>query len=496
MLSGMLNKIIVLTLPFIIRTIIIRELGVEYAGLSTLFASILQVLNMTELGFSSAVIFSLYKPMADGDNDAICALMAFYRKIYRIVGVVILMAGIIIMPFLKYLIKGSYPDTINLYFLFVIYLVNTVFSYLAFAYKNVLLSASQRQDIINNVSSILDTLKCIIQIIVLIIWKNYYAYIIWNVIFTIANNLVVAYITKHRFPELRCKGIIGEEKKQKIVKQMKGLAISQVSKTTRNSLDSIVLSACCGLLAVTIYGNYYYVFSAVLGFLGVIVQSISAGVGNSVAIETVEKNYEDFKRFNYYMSWIGGWCTIAMLCLYQPFMDLWVGKELIASFEIMLLFCIYFYIVQMGQIRSVYSNAAGLWWEFRWLEIFEIIINLTLNISLGLKFGLAGIIFASIIAVFIFSIIGTTIITIRLYFKRSSAEYFFYCGVYCAVILIVAYFTYLICEMVVMGGILGLSLKLCIVVLLPNSMLFLISMLQKKHRNYLLALIRKNHYLV
>lgn len=487
-LSGMVNRFVVLGLPFIIRTILIRELGAEYAGLSTLFTAILQVLNMAELGFSSAVVFSLYKPMAEDDKNAICALMMFYRKIYRIVGIVILLAGTAVMPFLKFLIKGSYPDSINLYLLFAIYLINTVFSYLAFAYKNVLLSASQRQDIISNISSVLDALKCIIQIIVLIIWKNYYAYIIWNVVFTVANNLVVAYITKKKFPKLQCKGIIEADKKREIVKQMKGLAIGQISKTARNSLDSIILSVFCGLIDVTIYGNYYYVFSAVLGFYVVIIQSISAGVGNSIAVESVGKNYEDFKKFNYYLSWIGGWCTISMLCLYQPFMSLWVGKELMATFGIMILFCIYFYIMQMGQIRSVYANAAGLWWEFRWLEIIEMASNLILNVFLGWKFGMAGIVWATIITVFFFSIVGSTIVTFRLYFKRSPAEYFIYCAVYCAVILVAAYLTYLICGMVTIGGILGLGMKLCIVAILPNCMILIISMMNKRHRCYLLTL--------
>lgn len=491
MFSGIVNKVVVLGLPFAIRTIIIKELGAEFAGLSSLFTSILQVLNMAELGFSSAIAFSLYKPMANNDEDTICSLLKFYRNVYRIVGVVILVAGIALMPFLPYLIKDSYPDTINLYILFLIYLVNTVFSYLAFAYKSVLLSASQRQDIVSNISTVLDAIKCVIQIITLMTWKNYYAYIAWNVVFTIANNLVIAYITKRRFPRIECRGKIEEQRKRSLVKQIKGLAIGQISKTARNSLDTVILSALCGLIDVAMYGNYYYVFSAVLGFFIVIIQSVSAGVGNSIATESVDKNYNDFKRFNYYLSWIGGWCTVCLLCLYQPFMELWAGKELTVPFWIMFLFCAYFYIMQMGQVRSMYANAAGLWWEFRWLEVLEMFANLTLNIYLGWKFGMAGILWATIITVFLFSIVGSTIVTFKHYFKRSCMEYFLDCFIYCIVTLVAGFITYLGCQRIVVEGIGGLGLRLGISVLIPNVIFFLISIISCRHRKYLIELMKK-----
>ena len=113
--TGALSKFVMLIFPFIIRTIIIRKLGSEYLGLSSLFTSILQVLNLAELGFSSAITFSMYKPLADNDKDMVCALLNMFKKIYRIVGVVIILIGLVLLPFLKSLIHGSYPEDINLY---------------------------------------------------------------------------------------------------------------------------------------------------------------------------------------------------------------------------------------------------------------------------------------------------------------------------------------------------------------------------------------------
>ena len=255
-LSGFINKLITLFLPFLIRTIIIKKLGTEYLGLSSLFTSILQVLNMAELGFSSAIVFSLYKPMAEKNTAEICALLHYYKNIYKVVGIVISVVGCILIPFLPNLINGSYPSDIDLYVLYIIFLANTSVSYFAFAYKSVLLTADQHQNIISNIDTILCILRYGIQIAMLIIISNYYAYIIWNLIFTVANNIIVAVITNNKYPEYICKGEISKDKKNEITKQIKGLAIGKVSLVARNSLDSIVLSMFCGLVDVAIYSNY------------------------------------------------------------------------------------------------------------------------------------------------------------------------------------------------------------------------------------------------
>ena len=452
MITGFLNRVIILGLPFIIRTVVIRKLGAEYLGLSSLFSSILQVLNMAELGFSSAVVFSLYKPMAENNTDEICALLSFYRRVYKVIGIVILVCGGILTPFLPYLIKGSYPIDINIYILYWIYLANTSISYLGFAYRNVIFSASQRQDILNNINSIVSITKFLIQIIVLLVFKNFYLYIIWNVVFTIIENIVVAILTRKYHPDYVCRGEITKEKRQTITKQIKGLAVGQLCKVTRNSFDSIVLSLYCGLIDVAIYSNYYYVFNAVMGLLSIIIQSINAGIGNSVSIEKKEKNYRDFQKFYFYFSAIGSICTVCFYNLYQPFMALWVGESLMASNTTMVLFCTYFYVVQMGLIRSAYANATGIWWECRKIEIVEMISNLLLNFLLGWLIGMNGILIATIVTVFACSIIGLTSVLYKHYFEKKLNSYLFASLIYCLITLLAIFVSsYIIRNIIAIG---------------------------------------------
>lgn len=144
---GVIYKIYVMLVPFVMRTLMIYIMGVNYLGLNSLFTSVLQMLNLAESGVGSAMVFSMYKPIAEGDGKKICALMRLYKIYYRVIGTIVLIGGIIITPFLKYLIKSDLPADINLYILFYLNLASTISTYWLFSYKNCLLFAHQRSDV-------------------------------------------------------------------------------------------------------------------------------------------------------------------------------------------------------------------------------------------------------------------------------------------------------------------------------------------------------------
>lgn len=482
---GAINKSVTLVFPFTVRTLVIWNLGADYLGLNSLFISILQVFSMAELGFSSAIVFKMYKPMAEKDNKKVCALLALYKKVYQIIGISILCLGLLLLPTLRYLIKGEYPGNINIYVLYLIFLSSTVISYMGVAYKSSLLSVAQRQDIISNVDTVLVIVKSTIQIIILLLFKNYYLYIIWNPFFTLINNIIIAAISKKKYPEFICQGQLDKNEIREILTQIKGIAIGRFGFVSRNSFDSIALSMYSGLIEVAIYSNYYYIYTAVLGFISVLVTSITAGIGNSIAVESETKNYNDFKKINFYFSWIGSWCTVCLFCLYQPFMSLWVGNTFIAPTNTMILFCLYFYITQIGQARAIYAGASGIWWEFRYLQIGEVISNLVLNFGLGYLFGMDGILLATIITVFVFSVLGIGQKTFVYYFKRSSKEYFTLTIIYASVTVVICIFTNSICNILDSGGIVNFIAKGGICIIIPNICYFILAISNQTHRFYM-----------
>jgi len=467
--AGFIDQSVSLLLPFLIRSLTIQKMGVEYIGLNSLFSSILQVLNLAELGFGSAVAYNMYKPIAENDRDTICALLKTYKDIYRIIGIVILGMGIIIFPFIPRLIKGNYPADINVYILFIIYLVNTIISYWMFAYKTLLLNAFQRTDVVSNTATATKLLMSLLQIIVLLMVKNYYAYIIVQPLCTILNNLINAYMADSLFKGYVCKGVLDKKIRDDIKQNVIGLTINKVCATSRNSLDSIFISAFIGLAVSAVYSNYYYVMSSVILIVSVITKSMLAGVGNSVACYDVQKNYDDMKKFNFLYMWISGWCTVCLACLVQPFMKMWVGNKFMFGTNTVIMLCVYFYVLKMGDIRALYSDATGLWWQNRYRAIAESLANLILNYLFVKKWGINGIIVATLISLFFINFcIGSQII-FQHYFKNGKMwEYFSLHAFYGLVTLTACFATYYICGCICIKGLLGFVIKFAICCIVPN----------------------------
>ena len=479
-----LNRIIAILLPFIIRTVLIQKLGIEYLGLNSLFSSVLQILNITELGFSSAIVYSMYKPIANKDTKTVNALMNLYKKIYRIIGLIILVVGLALMPFLDKIISGDVPDNINIITLYLIYLGNTVISYWMFAYKTVLLNVHQRKDIVSKISSILSLLQSALQIIILIFLQNYYIYVLVLPIITILQNILSAVIATKKYPEYVCEGKVSKEAKKDIWNRVSGLMVVKVSTTTRNSLDSIFLSMFLGLNILAMYNNYYTIMNAVIGVMTIITGSMLAGVGNSIAVETPEKNYSDLKKFDFIYMLIAGWCTICLLCLYQPFMKIWMGEQNLLDMFVVILLCLYFYLLKMGDIKSMYLDGAGLWHKIRVKAIFEALSNIVLNYFLGKFFGIYGIVLATIITIFIYSIIYSTKILFKNYFINIKvSDYFLYQFKYFIVTAIVAALTYLICSLINTNDILTLVLRAIICVVVPTVLYFIVYRKTKEFEN-------------
>ena len=472
-LFGLIYKVINILLPFIVRTAMMYTLGMEYLGLSSLFTSILTVLNLTELGVGSAIVYHMYKAIAEDDEETICALLNFYKKVYRVIGIIVLAVGLILIPFLPHLIKGGYPSDINLSVLYILYLVDTVSSYLLFAYYNSLLNAFQRNDITSNIASVVSIVRYVSQALILLAFRNYELFILVLPVMTIVSNIITAIAAKRMYPQYTCRGQISKDLRTDITVKVKGMIISKVQAVTRNSFDSIFISAFLGLGLNAIYGNYYYIMESVIGVLFIFTSSITSGVGNSVAMESVEKNYADMNKINFVYMWISGWCTICMLCLYQPFMLIWAGREKMFPVPVMLLFCIYFYSLKIGDIRFVYFDVNGLWWENRYKAIAEAVSNIVLNYILGKYFGVYGILTATIITILVINFGYGSQIVFQHYFGLDKLpEYFRKNLVYLCMTLISGGVTYVCCSFLPEGNIIAFAGKMCICVILPNIIYF------------------------
>ena len=489
-MGGVFFRVVGIVYSFAIKTIIVWTLGKTYLGLNSLFSSIITVLSLSELGIGTAMVYNMYKPVADENYELLSALLNTYRKLYRIIGTVILSIGLVILPFLKNFISGTYPKDINIYILFLIYLLDTVLSYFLFAYKGALLEAHQQNRIENMIHSATNILMYTGQIILLLITHNYYYYIIVAPICTLILNLVRNRTVNRLYPNIVCEGKLEKEYLYSIFRKVKALIGHKLGTIIIVSADSIVISSFLGLDVLGIYSNYYLIINSLIAFITIFYTSITASVGNSIVASnksTIEKN---FKELNFMNFWLVAWCTVCLFCLYQPFMKIWMGKDMLFPNHMVILFAIYFFCWLIRRIGLTYKDAGGLWEQDFWKPYVGAVINLITNIILVKVIGVEGVLLSTIaVMVFIYFPWETAVI-FKCFFKKSPVSYLRKMFCYAMATVIACSITYYISHLINDGGIAHLLLKAIICVIVPNC-LFAILFLKTEEMKAVLDRIKK-----
>ena len=493
---GFIQKIYSLAVPFIVRTLMIYFMGVQYLGLNSLFSSILSVLNLTELGVGVAMVYSMYKPIVEDDNVKICQLMKLYRTYYRIIGAAIAVLGCAIIPFLPSLIAEesleSLPPELNIYILYALNLAATVLTYWLFAYKNCLLNAFQRNDVTSKISLAVLTVQYGLQIVAICWLKDYYVYLIVILVTQIMSNIITALLANKMFPDLKPKGNLSKEEKKSINHRIGDIFTANLGHVVMGPIDTIVISAFLGLTVLAIYQNYYFILTAIIGIVKIIFDACSAGIGNSLILETKEKNYNDFKKLTFITAWITGFCTVCFLCLYQPFMKIWVGEELMLDLLAVIFFCIYFYVYELSQVLNTYKVAAGIWHEDRFRPLITAIANLVMNLIFVQFWGIYGVLASTFISTLVIGMPWLIYNLFSMIFEKKQIKSYVLRLLYYTVITACACgITYLICDLLAFSNDwVTLIVRLAICLIIPN-IIFYISYRWCREYKGMLQLINK-----
>ena len=428
MVANAANSGIRLLFPFLNRTLFLWLLGPAYLGLNGLFASVLGVLTLAELGFGTAIVCSMYKPVADDDRELICAYLKFYRTVYRWMGAVIFIGGLCLLPFIGRLVHGTVPPDIDLQVLYLIHLVNTAVSYFLFAYRGAVLSAHHRNDVVTNIRTGMLVAQYVVVFLILLITRNYYHYIVATVFFTVAQNILLVKASRRLFPDIEPRGKLPPEMRRRVISDVKSIFMHKVGSVITNSTDNLVISAFLGLVAVAAYGNYYYVLTAVGGLVGIVYTSMTGGFGNKIYTETKADNFKLFMKMNRLTVMVAIWCTAMMAALYQPFIAIWTKGDpsLIRHALTPALMVSYFYIMQARQTLLSFKSAAGIWREDRWKPIVAGAVNLGTNILFVVllpdAYKLDGVIFSTILGFAFIQIPWETYAVFTTFFGRAECR--------------------------------------------------------------------------
>lgn len=470
---GLFAKCITIVLPFIVRTLIIRRLGIEYGGLNSLFSSILSFLSLTELGVGSTLVYLMYKPAAENDEIRMSAILNLYKRIYKIIGIVILSIGLILLPFLNHFITGDVPENINIYFLFMIYLINISLSYFLFGYRSSLFVAYQRTDIQSKVMLIAYSLTGILQIASILFLNSYYCYALCNIVFTVMQNLSIYILARKIFPNIKCEGNVSSLEIREVFKKTFALAGHKIGGTIVGSLDNIVISSLLGLTMVGIYGNYYTILLALMGFIGVYNNALLPSIGNFVICENKNRIYRLFLDLNFMHIWIVGEFSVCFLVLVPDFIKLWVGEQFAFSLIETILVTLYFYSWQFRVLLCNFKDAAGLWTEDALKPYVASLVNVVLNIFLVKKIGISGALISTIICMIFIFFPWEMHVLFKHLLEKSTKEFimkeFKWFALWCTISGIM----YFICSKISINSlIMSLLIKVVICAVIPNIIFF------------------------
>lgn len=475
MVTGLGGYIVNTVCGLICRMVFTRTLAVDYLGVNGLFSNILSMLSLAELGIGSAIVYALYKPLAENDEKKIATLVQFYGSCYRVIGCVVAVIGLALMPFLKLIITSEPAIKESIYLLYIIYLFNTASTYF-FSYRSSLISAAQQHYIVLVVSYIITIVQSIFQIVWLLLTHEYLGYLIISSIGTLCYNLIISYIAKKKYPYIsgnKAEPLSGEERK-KLVRNVRALTIWKLSGKLVNSTDNIIITYFKGIITVGLASNYTLLSGTINTLLNSIFSSMSASIGNLNAIETKEKRLSIFNAINFMNFWLFGWASIGICVVSSDIVRVLFGESYVLGPEIPFVIALNFYMVGIQNSVWSFNNAMGLFRQGRYLLLLTAAFNLIFSIILGRVWGLFGILIATAISRLLTNTWYDSYKLFRHGFHMSVLPYYIKRIKYFCLITGTGYICYLISGIYHSSAVVDTVYKFVICTIIPNAVFFLI----------------------
>lgn len=383
-------------MAFVARTVFIRILGAEYAGVSSLYSNLLNLLNLAEFGFGGVLTYELYKPLKEHDEETITTLVALFKKIYSVVIAVVLGSGLLLIPFLGVIVKSNLNSR-DLLIYYLLYLLNSVTSYFV-AYRKIVIEADQKRYIENLIDVGSKFAMYLFQTVYLIFTKDFLGYLILQILFTVLMNVILHRISLKIYPYLRKlprKQSISEDSRKRIYRNSRSMFITKLSIVVLNQTDSIIISILFGTVMVGYYSNYYMLVTYILSIYGIVFSSIEASVGNLNVDAASKKSFQVYKRLDYMLFGVNLICTVVFLCVVQDFIGVWIGEQYRQGFSLVLSLMFSFYLQCAMDITSTFRQTMGLFVVTKRVYPVMVVLNVILSVILGKWIGITGVALAT-----------------------------------------------------------------------------------------------------
>lgn len=414
-------------IQFSYRTFFLMILSKEYLGIEGLFSNVIQLLSLAELGIGTIISYRLYKPLEERNIEQVSVIMFFFQKVYLIIAIVVTVLGVLLIPILKYLIKdiNEIPSDVSLYVVYILFLSQSIASYF-FTYKQTILVADQRGDIVAIYNTITSLIKTILQIVILNITHNYQIVLFGSIFISIVLNWLFSSYIEQLYREIFANKVqISSELKNEIFHDLKATLCHKIGGIVSTSTDNLVLSAFVGLGKLGIYSNYTLILDAVKKVIMQALGNFTASVGNAgiqMKGEEYYRFYEKMLVLNFFFTDV---TSICILVLINPFIELWQGVDMVFSFTEVIVIVGCYYINTIRLINISFTNAAGLYIKDMLRPLIEDAINLIISIFLTINCGMIGVFIGTIISHILTVGWREPLILYRYSFKKSVSRYWF-----------------------------------------------------------------------
>lgn len=470
---ALVGQVLTVVFSFITQTVFIKTLGATYLGINGLFSNVLSLLSFAELGVGTAITFAMYKPLAENNKDMVCALMNFYAKAYRAIGLGILILGLLLVPLLPHLLSKSsvIPNGCPpLWLIYFLYLLNSSSSYF-FNYKRTLIIASQNGHLDSINQFVYTFLRNSVQIALLIVFRAFLPYLLIQILFTLMANITISRRADKLFPYLSK----GRHKKlpkaelHKIVRNVLSLAMNKCGSVIISGTDNILITKFVNLVATGYYSNYQLLTSTLMVTMMQLTTPLTASIGNFMSSKTKEESYSLFKKLFFAIFYLTIFCSVGLAVLANPFIELIWGSEYLLPVLTVFLIMLNFYLNQIRRASQLYIDTCGLFWPVRWKTGVEAIVNLSSSLLFAgaLHMGIQGVMLGNIASNILVNIWWEPYIVYRYKFHLSLRNYFKKFFVYFLLFVTI----YSLCESIstlLPDDLIGFIFKICAVILVTN----------------------------
>ena len=487
---AVIARITAILMGFATRVVFTHTLSESYVGVNGLFTDILNVLSLTELGVGTAITFALYGPIAQNDTKKQQQLMHLYRSFYRATALCVLIAGLLLLPFLDVLMKNR-PDVAHLTLIYLLYLANSVLSYLL-VYKRTLIEAHQRNYIVLLYQTAFLVLQDVLQMLVLVTTGNFLLFLLLYLLCTVLTNVCISKKADRMYPYLKepCPEAIDPMEKQGIFRNVRAMMMHKLGNVVVNNTDNLLLSAFVGVTTVGIYSNYYLLIGSVRQVLDQIFQGITASVGNLGATEEHGRIQDVFETAFFIGQWLYGFAAICLYELLNPFVELAFGGSYVFSDAIVLLLCVNFFVTGSRRAVLTFRDSMGLFWFDRYKALVEAGLNLLFSILLVRQYGTSGVFGGTLVSALLTSVWVEPYVLYREKLKKGLGAFYLRYAGYAAVVAATGWLTDRLCRLVAGNLFVLLCGRLVVCLLLPN-LLWVLCYHRTRAWNQIAARIRR-----